>query len=112
MKDIRLEKLANLIINYSVKVQPEDYVFIICDEVASPFMIEAAKAAVIAGGLVETLLNNQEVAETKLKYGSHKQITQKNFLMEAIIKKADVLITAWGGRNTKINANINIQGQS
>jgi len=109
MKDIRLEKLANLIINYSAKVQPEDDVFIICDEAASPFMIEAAKAAVIAGGLVETILNNQEVAETKLKYGSHKQIAQKNFLMEAIVNKADVLITAWGGRNTKINANIDAE---
>ncbi len=107
MKDIRLEKLANLIVNYSVKVQPGDYVFIICDEVASPFMVEATKTAIKAGGLVETILNNQEVAEAKLKYGSHEQISQKNYLMEAVVKKADVLITAWGGRNTKVNANIN-----
>ncbi len=107
MKDLRLEKLADLIVNYSVKVKPGDYVFIICDEVASPFMIEVTKAAIQAGGLVETILNNQEVAEAKLKYGSHEQISQDNFLMEAVVNKADVLITAWGGRNTKVNANIN-----
>ncbi len=106
MKDIRLEKLADLLVNYSVKVKKGDSVFIVCDEAATPFMIEATKSAIKAGGFVETILNSQEVLEAKLKYGTHEQIEKNNFLMETVLKNADVLITAWGGRNTKVNSNI------
>lgn len=106
MKDQRLEKLANLLVHYSTNIKPGDRVFILCDEVAAPWMIAVAKAAVKAGGYVETILNNQEVSEVKLKYGSEEQLQQGNFIMESVIEKADVLLTAWGGRNTKVNSNI------
>ena len=45
MKDQRLEKLANLLVNYSTKVQPGETVFIMCDAVAEPWAVEVAKAA-------------------------------------------------------------------
>lgn len=106
MKDIRLKKLADLIVKYSANVQKGENVFIICDEVATPFMIETTKSVLEAGGYVENILSNQEVAETKLKFGTHEQLSKQNLLMEAIVDKADVLITTWGGRNTKINAHI------
>jgi aminopeptidase len=106
MGDSRLNKLAKLLVNYSTQVKPGDFVFVMCDEVASPWMVEVVKEAVKAGAHVETLLNSQEVSEVKLKYSTEEQLLEENFLMKQLINKADVWITAWGNRNTKVNSNI------
>ncbi len=109
MKDPRLTKLADLLIHYSLKVQPKENVVVICDEVAIPWLKEVVQAAVQAGGNVETLINCQEINEIRLKYSNDEQLAQQNKLMKEAVAFADVMITAWGGRNTKINAGIDSQ---
>jgi len=106
MSDNRLKKLANLLVNYSTEVKPGDFVFVVSDEVASPWMAEVVKEAIIAGAHVETLINSQEVNEMKLKYSSEEQLLENNFIMETTLKRADVWLTAWGTRNTKANSNV------
>ena len=106
MGDIRLNKLANLLVNYSAEVKPGDFVFVMSEDVAAPWMVEVVKEAVKAGAHVETLLNNQEVNEVKLKYSTEEQLQEDNFIMENTLKKADVWLTAWGTRNTKANSNV------
>ncbi len=106
MKDQRLEKLANLLVNYSTKVQPGETVFIMCDAVAEPWAVEVAKAAVKAGAHVETMLTSQEVAEAKLKYCTTEQLQKGNTILETMLVKADVWLTAWANRNTKVNSAI------
>jgi len=106
MSDNRLKKLANLLVNYSTEVKPGDFVFVVSDEVASPWMAEVVKEAIIAGAHVETLINSQEVNEMKLKYSSEEQLLENNFIMETTLKRADVWLTAWVTRNTKANSNV------
>ena len=106
MSDNRLKKLANLLVNYSTEVKPGDFVFVVSDEVASPWMAEVVKEAIIAGAHVETLINSQEVNEMKLKYSSKEQLLENNFIMETTLKRADVWLTAWVTRNTKANSNV------
>lgn len=106
MADQRLNKLAKLLVNYSTEVKPGDFVFVMSDEVATPWMIEVVKEAVKAGAHVETLLNSGDVAEAKLKYATLEQLREENFLMKTMLEKSDVWLTAWGSRNTKVNANI------
>ncbi|MGK0468612.1 aminopeptidase [Clostridium sp.] len=106
MADQRLNKLAKLLVNYSTQVKPGDFVFVCCDEVATPWMIEVVKEAVKAGANVETALFSQEVSEIKLKYSSEEQLLQENVLMKTMLDKADVWISAWGNRNTKTNSRI------
>lgn len=106
MKDIRLNKLAKLLVNYSARVKKGDFVFVRCDEVASPWMSEVVKEAILAGAHVETLLTSEEVSEIKFKYSSEEQLKESNFMMENMIRRADVFLTAWGSRNTKANSNV------
>lgn len=106
MGDIRLNKLAKLLVNYSTKIKPGDFVFVSCDEVASPWMVEVVKEAIKAGAHVETMLSSQEVSEAKLKYSTEKQLLEENFISKQVLSKADVWISAWGNRNTKVNSNI------
>jgi aminopeptidase len=106
MADKRLNKLAKLLVNYSTQVKPGDFVFVSCDEVASPWMIEVVKEAVKAGAHVETLLSSQEVSEIKLRYSNEEQLLSENVLFKTMLSKADVWISAWGNRNTKTNSRI------
>jgi aminopeptidase len=106
MADQRLNKLAKLLVNYSTQVKPGDFIFVSCDEVATPWMVEVVKEAIKAGAHVETSLSSQEVSEIKLKYSSEEQLLYENELFKTMIDKADVWLCAGGNRNTKTNSRI------
>ena len=106
MRDIRLNKLAKLLVHYSTEVKKGDFVFVQCDEVAAPWMAEVVKEAIRAGGHVETLLTSDEIAEVRYKYSSDEQLKEGNYLLETMLSRADVWLTAWGSRNTKQHSNV------
>jgi len=106
MADQRLNKLAKLLVNYSTEVKPGDFVFVSCDEIASPWMVEVVKEVVKAGAHVETVLSSQEVSEVIIKYSSEEQLLQENTIFKNILEKSDVWISAWANRNTKTNSRI------
>lgn len=106
MADPRLNKLAKVLVNYSAKVKEGDFVFVSCEETASPWAAEVVKEAIKAGGHVEYVLNSEEMSEIKLKYSSDEQLKQSNYLNEQMLSKADVWLTAWGGKNTRFNSNV------
>lgn len=101
MADERLSKLAKLLVNYSTGIKKNDIVFISADEVATPWVIEVAKEAIKLGAHVEYRLESEEVSEVKLKYANEEQLKQGNLIYETLLQKADVWLTAWGGRNTR-----------
>lgn len=106
MGDIRLNKLANLLVNYSTKVKKGDFVFISCNDVAKPWVVEVAKEAIKAGAHVEYSLDNEDVNETILKNSNEEQLLEGSHLNKHMLSKADVWLTAWGTRNTKMNSNV------
>ena len=106
MADQGLNKLARLLVNYSTKVKPGDFVFVSCDEVARPWMVEVVKEAIKSGAHVETLLTSAEVSEVQLKYSSDEQLLSENIIFKTMLEKADVWISAWASRNTKVFSKI------
>jgi aminopeptidase len=106
MADQRLNKLAKLLVNYSTEIKPGDFVFVTCDEVATPWMVEVVKEAIKAGAHVENVLSSQDVAEAKLKYSSDEQLQQDNVLFKTMLEKADVWLSAWAYRNSKTNSKV------
>lgn len=106
MGDIRLNKLANLLVNYSTKVKKGDFVFISCNDVAKPWVVEVAKEAIRAGAHVEYSLDSEDVNETILKNSNEEQLLEGSHLNKNMLSKADVWLTAWGTRNTKMNSNV------
>lgn len=101
MADERLSKLAKLLVNYSTGIKKDDIVFICADEVATSWVIEVAKEVIKLGAHVEYRLESKEVSEVKLKYANEEQLKQGNLIYETLLQKADVWLTAWGGRNTR-----------
>jgi len=106
MSDTRLDKLAAILVKYSTKVKPGDFVYIQCDEVALPWMKAVAREAIKAGAHVEYMLTSEEVDEILVKYGSEDQLKEERFMKKNVLEKADVWLTAWGGRNTRTLTNI------
>ncbi len=106
MRDERLEKLAKILVVYSTKVSPGDFVYIRADEVATPWAKAVAKEAVKAGGHVEVVLTSDEIHEVILKESTEAQLKEGNLLNETLLARADVWLTAWGSRNPKYATNI------
>ena len=104
--DQRLKKLAKLLVHYSTRVTKDDFVFIRCNDAASEWMAAVAEEAVKTGAHVETMMNSEDVAEAILKHSTPDQLREGSFIMEHIMAKATVFLTAWGGRNTRVNAGI------
>ncbi|MDT8718745.1 aminopeptidase [Clostridium sp. 19966] len=106
MKDTRLNKLAKVLVNYSTKVKPGDFVFISGDIAIEPWVVEVAKEAVRAGAHVETSMSSQNVTEAILKNATDEQLMQEGTINKVVMEKADVWLSAWGGTNTKSFSNI------
>ncbi|MDW7674444.1 MAG: aminopeptidase, partial [Bacillota bacterium] len=99
-------KLAKLLVEYSTKVKKGDKLFIQCEDVAIPYMVEVAKEATKKGALVETLVSVPEVKEMLYKYGTEEQLSQPSKTLKLVVDNADVYLTAWGTKNTRSNSNI------
>ena len=106
MTDQRLNKLARLLVQYSVQVKPGEKVFIQCEDVAIPYMVEVAKEAIKAGGKVETVVSVPEVKQQLYRYGNEEQLNEPSSIFQLIVDKADVYLTAWGTKNTRANSNV------
>ncbi len=61
MKDPRIIKLADLLVNYSVKVQPGDWVLITGHMAAEPLISEVLRAVLQAGGNPQTLMGSDDL---------------------------------------------------
>jgi aminopeptidase len=106
MKDERLEKLAHLLVSYSTEVKAGDFVFIMAHEVAIPWIREVVREVVLAGAHPEVHIVSDDVEEMLLKHARPDQLEENNDLVETMMRKADVFLTAWGNSNLKGFSNI------
>ena len=106
MIDQRLEKLANLLVNYSTNVRAGDKVSIKAEDVAIDFIKAVARAAIKKGAFVDYSVTIPEVEESILKLGSDEQLAKPNNDYGLAVKESDVWITAWGSKNSRARSNI------
>lgn len=109
MRDERLVRLAELLVNYSTDVKAGDKVSIKAEDVALPFIIEVAKAAIKKGALVDYSVTVPEVEEAILKLGDEKQLSMPNNDYGQAVKESNVWITAWGSKNSRARSNVSPQ---
>ncbi|MCG8571158.1 MAG: aminopeptidase [Spirochaetes bacterium] len=106
MQDIRLKKLAQVVVNYSAKIKKDDFVYLLCDSVCEPWMIEVLEAALVTGAHVEYAMGSSNLREIRLKKSTEEQLKYGDLVMETMMEKMDVWLTAWGDINLKNLANI------
>lgn len=101
MADPRVEKLAEVLVNYSSEIKKGDWVIVLANIAAEPLLEEVVKLAVRAGGNVNTLINSETISATAIKESTKEQLEWISPFEEMIMTKPDVLISIGGGRNTR-----------
>jgi aminopeptidase len=106
MSDIRLQRLADLLVNYSTQVQPGEWVGILGDVSALPALREVYMAVIKAGGNPSLMLSDEQVDRTLLREGSDAQLEWLDPEMSLYYDQADVYIRVGGTNNTRAMTNI------
>lgn len=101
MQDPRIEKLADVIVNYSVAVKKGDLVRITGSPIASPLVVALFAKVVKAGGQPLVRMTPEECAELLLKNGSDDQLSYLSALNVKEVEEIDCSIGIWANENTK-----------
>lgn len=101
MRDPRLDKLADVLVNYSTAVRPDDMVRISGPPVTRPLVVALYRAVLAAGGHPHVEMVPDECAEIKLDLASEEQLRFENPIALYTIERVDVSIGLWGEDNTK-----------
>ncbi len=112
MRDPRYEKLAGVLINYSVEAQKGHLIEISGAPVATPLVSEVYRAALKAGAHPFLRVHLPGVTETFYKSAKQHQLKFINPIAEFEIENVDSSITIWSDDNTKSLANVDPKRQA
>src|SRR5262245_31309541 len=101
MVDPRIERLAQLVIGYSLGIKPGQVLRIDGAEAASPLMIEMHRAALAAGAHAYAKLEIEGALELMLRDASEEQIAYISPIEWREIEHLDALATIWSETNTR-----------
>ena len=106
MADIRDKKLAEILVNYSTKVQPGDWVHIRIASAAIPLAREVLIAVLEAGGNPTYTMRADTLSEAFMSYASDEQIAHPEPLELHLIKNMKSWIILDAPENTRAMSGI------
>jgi aminopeptidase len=101
MRDPRLEKLADVLVNYSVGVRPGQSVRLSGAPVAQPLIVELYRKVLQAGGNPLVRMTPDELAEILYKTASDQQLRYLSPIALYEIEQVDCTIGVWADENTR-----------
>ncbi|MBN1643714.1 MAG: aminopeptidase, partial [Dehalococcoidales bacterium] len=108
MADIRIDKLADLLVNYSVKVKPGDKVMIQGDTTGEPLMKAVFARVLQAGGHPLVLPSLAGTEEMMYRYGNEEQLKHLPEPLKQMMSTYDVRIYILAESNTKALSNVDV----
>lgn len=105
MADIRVERLADLIVNYSVEVEKNDHVFIVGSTVAFPMIEQLYKHTLLAGAHPSIFFRDERLDDIQYQFAEDHQLEYVSPLLKYAMETADKLIRVKAERNPKHLAN-------
>ena len=106
MADVRLEKWAELIVNYSVAVKPGDRVLIRADMLSEPLLKAVFAKILEAGGHPYIHMDVPSTYETYYKLANDEQLAHIPEPLEVAFSKYECMIRLLADENTHALANI------
>jgi aminopeptidase len=101
MTDIRLQRMAQVLVRYSLEIKKGDRLAIMGGPVAAPLIREVVREAVRAGAYPETFIQLPGVGEIVLKEGSDEQLTYIPAIQRIFIEEYETLLQLFSDENTK-----------
>jgi aminopeptidase len=105
MRDPRIAKLAEVLVNYSIGVQRGQLVRIRGPAAAEPLVVEIFRQVVRAGGHPMVRMESEETAEIFFKTATDEQLAFLSPLAKFEVETIDCLIGIWADQNTKALTN-------
>ncbi len=101
MRDFRLTKLADVLVNYSVGVKKGDIVRLAGSTACEPLILEIGRQVVAAGGHLLVRMSPEELGEVILKGANDEQLGYVNPISVFEVERIDCHIGIWGETNTR-----------
>ena len=101
MKDPRVERLADLVVNYSLELREGQTVRIDGFDVAAPLAVALFRSALATGAHPYTSLTLDGLAEVLVEQGSEEQLAYISPSRWLEIETIDALVTIWSETNTR-----------
>ncbi len=101
MTDPRIERLAAVLVEYSVAVRPGDLVWISGSTLAEPAAVALYRAVLRAGGHPWIRLTPADCDEVFFKEASRAQLEHTSPFEMHLVSRADVRIAIWAEQNTR-----------
>jgi aminopeptidase len=101
MRDPRIDKLAQVLVNYSVSVKRGDVVRIVGSATAMPLIRAIYREVVIAGGHPVLRILDDECTDIFFEHAGPEQLAYLSPLLMNEVRTADCSIGIWAGDNTK-----------
>ncbi|MBN2695782.1 aminopeptidase [bacterium] len=106
MGDLRVKKLAQLLVNYSLKLKKGELLSINTSDIAHPLVKEVYREAIEVGAHPDLNIELEGLKEILLKNGSDEQLKHLSPKEDMVYRNYDAVLTIWGGYNTKPLSNV------
>ena len=101
MSDLRVKKLANVLVNYSTEVRPGDLVTITGGQLAQPLLLAVYEEVLRAGGNPVLQVTLPAALESLFELASDTQLDFVNPAQSLLIEQADVTINIGAAENSR-----------
>ena len=101
MGDVRLDRLAKVLVNYSTAVKPGQWVGIVGDVPALPALRAVYREVILAGGNPTLIINDEYMQRVLLREASDEQIAWLDPSQTLYYEQADTYIRVMGQGNTR-----------
>jgi aminopeptidase len=106
MADPRHQKLAKVLVHYSLKLKPGDKLSINASEVAAPLVREVYREAIHAGAHVNTFIALDGLHEIFIKEASDEQLDHISEYDQFTSEYFDAFLTIWSEQNTRAMSSV------
>jgi aminopeptidase len=101
MSDPRVAKLGDLLVNYSLELQPGQLLRIDAGTVASPLVTEVYRAALRAGAHPRTRIEVEGLDVIAVDESNDEQLVFVSEVERFEVEQVDAVMTIWADRNTR-----------
>jgi aminopeptidase len=101
MSDPRVAKLGDLLVNYSLELQPGQLLRIDAGTVAAPIVTEAYRAALRAGAHARTRIEVEGLDVISVGESNDEQLVFVSEVERFEVEQIDAMMTIWADRNTR-----------
>ena len=109
MADKRLQKLAQVLVHYSLKIQQGDRLLIDSTDLAAPLIREVYREAVRAGAHIKTAIALEGLQAIALSEGNDEQLMYVSELDKFANNYYNAHLSIWADHNTRQLANVDPQ---